>query len=182
MTTLGSVAAQSAPASSWECVVVDNNSSDDTSEAVEAFAAGHPEISLRLVHEPQQGLSYARNCGIASSRGEYIAIIDDDERICEDFVAAYIDLFDSRPDAASAGGVIIAEYETGRPRWMSRLTERPIANPMYFGDRVRLFLTDVGYEKFQCRQKIGEIKIQDHVKVLPGGYLQNKNKEKEHIR
>lgn len=139
MTTLGSVAAQSAPASSWECVVVDNNSSDDTSEAVEAFATGHPEISLRLVHEPQQGLSYARNCGIASSRGEYIAIIDDDERICEDFVAAYIDLFDSRPDAASAGGVIIAEYETGRPRWMSRLTERPIANPMYFGDRVRLF-------------------------------------------
>ncbi len=139
MTTLGSVAAQSAPASSWECVVVDNNSSDDTSGAVEAFAAGHPGISLRLGHEPQQGLSYARNCGIASSRGEYIAIIDDDERICEDFVAAYIDLFDSRPDAASAGGVIIAEYETGRPRWMSRLTERPIANPMYFGDRVRLF-------------------------------------------
>ena len=50
------------------------------------------------------------------------------------------------------------------------------------GDRVRLFLTDAGYEKFQCRQEKGEIKIQDHVKVLPGGYLQNKNREKEHIR
>ena len=50
------------------------------------------------------------------------------------------------------------------------------------GDRVRLFLTDAGYRKFQRRQENGEIKIQDHVKVLPGGYLQNRSREKEFIR
>lgn len=50
------------------------------------------------------------------------------------------------------------------------------------GDRVRLFLTDAGYRKFQSRQEKGEIKIQDHVKVLPGGYLQNERREKELIR
>ncbi len=50
------------------------------------------------------------------------------------------------------------------------------------GDRVRLFLTDIGYKKFQGRQEEGEIKIQDHVKVLPGGYLQNKSGEKELTR
>lgn len=50
------------------------------------------------------------------------------------------------------------------------------------GDRMRLFLTDAGYRKFQDRQEKGEIKIQDHVKVLPGGYLQNRSREKEHIR
>ena len=39
----------------------------------------------------------------------------------------------------AAGGRIIAEYPTGRPRWMSRYTEQPIANPMDFGPEVRPF-------------------------------------------
>ena len=39
------------------------------------------------------------------------------------------------------------------------------------GDRVRLFLTDAGYQKFKERQEQGEIRIEDHAKVAPGGYL-----------
>ncbi len=136
---LKSVIRQSAPAQEWECVVVNNNSSDNTSECFAEFAGEHPEYNLRIVDEPNQGLSYARNRGIRESVGEYIAIIDDDEHIAEDFVAAYIKLFDSVPEAVAAGGPIVAEYPTGRPRWMSCYTERPIANTMYFGEEVREF-------------------------------------------
>lgn len=39
------------------------------------------------------------------------------------------------------------------------------------GDRMRLFLTDAGYGRFQERQEKGEIKIQEHLKVAPDGYL-----------
>ena len=39
------------------------------------------------------------------------------------------------------------------------------------GDRMRLFLTDAGYGKFKDRQEKGEIKIQNHAKVAPGGHL-----------
>ena len=39
------------------------------------------------------------------------------------------------------------------------------------GDRVRLFLTDAGYQKFQDRQEKGEIKIQEHAKVTSDGHL-----------
>ena len=70
---------------------------------------------------------------------KYIAIIDDDERIAPEFVVSYIDLFDTTPDAVAAGGPIVAEYQTKKPRWMSRFTERPIANTMYWGDRVKEF-------------------------------------------
>lgn len=133
---LKSVIRQSAPAQEWECVVVNNNSSDNTSERFAEFAGEHPEYNLRIVDEPNQGLSYARNRGIRESVGEYIAIIDDDEHIAEDFVAAYIRLFDDVPEAVAAGGPIVAEYPTGRPRWMSCYTERPIANTMYFGEEV----------------------------------------------
>ena len=136
---LESVVEQNAPAHEWECIVVNNNSSDDTQESFEKFAAAHTECNLRMVSEARQGLSFARNRGIRESQGEYIAIIDDDERISPDFISAYISLFDSTPDAVAAGGPIVAEYPSGRPRWMSHFTERPVANTMYFGDKVRLF-------------------------------------------
>ena len=139
MQTLQSVVEQTLPREEWECVVVNNNSSDSTATDFEAFAARYPDYNLRMVLEPNQGLSYARNRGIRESEGEYIAIVDDDERIAPEFVASYVALFDQVPDAVAAGGPIVAEYPTGRPRWMSSFTERPIANTMYFGDAVREF-------------------------------------------
>lgn len=139
MTTLRSVAAQSAAPRLWECVVVDNHSTDDTRRRVEEFISEHAELNMRYLYEPMQGLSYARNAGIRVSQGDIVAFIDDDERIVGEFVEAYISLFDTHPDAMSAGGKIIAEYPTGRPRWMSRYTEQPIANPMDFGESVCRF-------------------------------------------
>ena len=139
MVTLGSVAMQSAEPATWECIVVDNNSTDDTQQRVEAFALEHKKVNIRYVFEQKQGLSHARNAGIAASQGDIIAFIDDDERIVEEFITAYIELFDRHPDAMAAGGKIIAEYPTGRPRWMSRYTEQPIANPMDFGNEIKLF-------------------------------------------
>lgn len=41
------------------------------------------------------------------------------------------------------------------------------------GDRMRLFLTDDGYRKFQDRQENGEIKIEDHRKVTPDGHMRH---------
>ena len=139
MQTLQSVIEQTLPREEWECVVVNNNSTDSTAADFEAFAARYPDYNLRMVLETNQGLSYARNRGIRESEGEYIAIVDDDERIAPEFVASYVALFDEVPDAVAAGGPIVAEYPTGRPRWMSAFTERPIANTMYFGEEVREF-------------------------------------------
>ncbi len=139
ITALQSVVEQTAPKEEWECVVVNNNSTDDTAARFKTFAEAHPDVQLRMVDEQRQGLSYARNRGIGESEGEYIAIIDDDERIAPDFIASYIALFDSTSDAMAAGGPIVAEYPSGKPRWMSSFTERPIANTMYFGDKVTLF-------------------------------------------
>lgn len=137
--TLESVVAQDAPAELWECVVVNNNSTDCTAERFAVFAAAHPQYNLRMVEEHNQGLSYARNRGIRESTGEYMAIIDDDERIVPEFISAYISLFDTVPEAVAGGGPIVPVYPAGRPAWMSCFTERPIANTMYLGDRVREF-------------------------------------------
>lgn len=139
MATLRSVVEQSLAPEVWECVVVDNNSTDATRECVAALCAEHPALNIRYVFEREQGLSAARNAGIGAAEGDIIAFVDDDERIVPDFLSAYISLFDTVPEAMAAGGRIIAEYPAGRPSWMSALAEQPIANPMHFGNSVRLF-------------------------------------------
>lgn len=136
---LRSVVRQDLPSGEWECVVVNNNSVDDTGERFAAFAAQYPDLNLRMVFEPNPGLSHARNRGLREVSAPLVAIIDDDERINPGFLRAYASFFDANPGAAVAGGRIIAEYPAGRPDWMSHYTEQPIANPMDFGPRVRPF-------------------------------------------
>ncbi len=52
----------------WEILVVDNNSTDDTRQVVESFHAGLLP-NLRYIFERRQGLSFARNRGVAEARG-----------------------------------------------------------------------------------------------------------------
>lgn len=133
--TLQSVAEQDAEKSLWECIVVNNNSTDDTKSRVEEFINSHNDINLRLIDEPQQGLSYARNKGIAESKGNIIAFIDDDETINKGFISAYIDLFNNHGAFAGAGAIEV-RYDKARPKWMSHYTEKMIGNPINLGNKI----------------------------------------------
>ena len=133
---LESVARQTLPHAEWEVVVVDNCSTDSTEEEVRKFAEAHPDLNIRLVYEGEAGVSHARNRGISSTTAPFIAFIDDDERVNPEFLVAYLEFFRTHPQAEVAGGRIIAEYPEGRPAWMSRWVEMPIANPMDYGAEV----------------------------------------------
>lgn len=135
MRTLLSVSEQNADKNIWECVVVNNNSTDDTAEQFAAFAKEHADINIRLVDETQQGLSHARNRGIVESKGQFLVFIDDDETINEGFVSAYIDLFQNHGAFIAAGALKVC-YDSARPRWMSHYTEKMIANPLDLGNEI----------------------------------------------
>ena len=75
--TLESLAGQTLPAQEFEILVVNNNSTDDTPAVFAGFARQHPELRLRMVAEPVQGISYARNRGVAEAEGECIVFIDE---------------------------------------------------------------------------------------------------------
>lgn len=140
MRTLRSLLSQTLDKNLWEVVVINNNSSDQTEELFEEFVASNPEASnMRLFFERKQGLSHARNRGIKESKGEYIAIMDDDEEANTEFVESYMDFFDSHPDAAAAGGKMIALYEYETPNWLSPYLEPALSSTIDLGERVKLF-------------------------------------------
>ncbi|MEP7209470.1 MAG: glycosyltransferase family 2 protein [Alphaproteobacteria bacterium] len=96
-----------------ELVVVDNGSTDGTSELVEAWARDvPPELPVRLVREPRTGLSIARNTGVAAARGEIILFTDDDCRLEPDYLLKLADVY-----ADQTGPIIIGgRVELGDPR------------------------------------------------------------------
>ena len=71
----------------WEVLIVDNNSSDDTSQVVEKLAADS-SVDLRYVFEEKQGLNHARNRGIEESDSRYFCYVDDDILVATNWLAA----------------------------------------------------------------------------------------------
>jgi len=117
--TLAALARLQAPSErTWEVIVVDNNSRDHTKQVVEAAQQDWPR--LRYAFESAQGLSHARNCGIAEATGEVILFTDDDVLPEPDWLETTLTGL-AKFGADACGGYIAPIWETPPPAW---LTER----------------------------------------------------------
>lgn len=78
---------------SWdicEIILVDDGSKDSSAEICDRYAAKYSNI--RVIHQQNQGLSQARNNGMAEATGEYVWFIDSDDWICPDTLGRLIEL------------------------------------------------------------------------------------------
>ncbi len=85
-----------------EIIVVDDGSQDGTASRVEEIARSEPLI--RLICQPNGGTQVARNTGIAAAQGDYIALLDQDDRWLPGYLAAMSAHL--RPDA-----IIFSDYQ-----------------------------------------------------------------------
>jgi glycosyltransferase involved in cell wall biosynthesis len=105
-------------AAGFEVVVVDNNSSDRTSEVVKQRLS---DPRLKYVFEPVLGLSVARNTGAKESTGEIIAYLDDDAVACDRWLQILYSAYENNSKIAIAGGKVTLLWPQGiqQPRWLS---------------------------------------------------------------
>jgi glycosyltransferase involved in cell wall biosynthesis len=123
---LQSVLGQDTGPVTYEIIVVDNNSTDRTREVVDDVRArGHGH--LHYLFEGRQGLSHARNAGIAQARAPIIAFTDDDVRVASDWVVNIKRAFDAHPEVDYVGGRVLPRWPTEPPTWLTRDHWSPMA-------------------------------------------------------
>lgn len=114
---IDSLLAQDFPGS-FEVVVVDNASKDNTREVVEARL---PNPKLEYVYEPITGLSVARNTGAKTASAEILAYLDDDAVASSQWLRVLYEAYQSNNKLAIAGGkvTLIWPEDINPPKWLS---------------------------------------------------------------
>lgn len=142
-----------------ELVVVDNGSTDNTTQVVQN--AQIPDIAVRYVEESRRGLSNARNCGLSATRGRVILFTDDDIRPPFDWIERMSAPILDGDFHAVAGGVRLAphldkeEMEPLHRTWLASTQylkpdelDRMVGANMAFGrevlERVPVFDSELG--------------------------------------
>ena len=110
---------QSLKKSSYEVIVGDNASKDETPAVVEEFQ--NRDWSLRYFYEKKQGLSYVRNTGFRLANADWVAYIDDDSIPKDDWLQKLSLIIGTQKKAVIIGGQTFPIYEIEPPVWLKDL-------------------------------------------------------------
>ncbi len=106
-TVLGSVLAQTFD--DFEVVVVDDGSSDDTSEVVRRST----DPRVRYIHQENAGGCAARNNGAAHATGRFLSFLDDDDSVLPGWLEAFAEALRPPESAVACCGAVHVDVETG---------------------------------------------------------------------
>jgi len=134
---LESIKNQGLPVDQYEVIIVDNNSTDKSGEIIKSFIASNPALPFMYYLEINQGLSHARNAGIAHAKGKLISFIDDDAIAGKDFLKRLLSFFDKYSDAGAVGGKVIPRFVEGEPEWLSKYV-RKVVSEIDFGHHIHV--------------------------------------------
>jgi glycosyltransferase involved in cell wall biosynthesis len=101
--TLDSVFAQRFDGS-FEVIVVNDGSTDGTRAVLAKFGD-----RIRVIEQPNRGVTLARNAGIREAAGEYIALLDGDDTWTEEMLQKTVPVLDRNPECAAvfADGMLV---------------------------------------------------------------------------
>lgn len=103
---------------SWEVLIVDYMSSDDTQNVVETAWSDYT-VPLHVIHETKPGKTPALETGLKAARGTAICIVDDDNWIHEEYVFVAHTTMQEHPDVGVIGAHGEAHCEIEPPFWFA---------------------------------------------------------------
>ena len=91
-----------------ELIIVDNNSTDESIEFIKNVMKNDPRVSL-IQNNKNYGPAYARNRGSEVAKGDYIAFLDNDTRVHENWLSESIKHFESDKEIGACQCKLILE-------------------------------------------------------------------------
>ncbi|MCA1925389.1 MAG: glycosyltransferase [Thiobacillus sp.] len=82
----------------WELVAIDDGSTDATL----AWLRAQTDPRIRVLTQPNRGVSAARNAGVAAATGDYLAFLDADDTWAPDFLQKMLAALEANPAAVLA--------------------------------------------------------------------------------
>ena len=105
----------------FEIIIVDDHSQDGSQDVIDEYVQKYPAVIRPLYHEKNQGVSAARNHGLAMVRGEFFSTLDGDDRYLPRKLECELELRNRCPECP----VIYSNYyqinKLGRRIWLARL-------------------------------------------------------------
>ena len=101
----------------WECLIIDDGSMDDSREVVEHYV--RRDARFQYHYQTNQGMSAARNGGLALARGKYIQFLDADDLLVPQKLAVQVAYLEAHPAADLVYGDM-RYFRHGEPTVLSR--------------------------------------------------------------
>lgn len=149
--TLESCINQTYPEESFEIIVADNNSTDNTKEVVEKWQK-ESRIPIKYVLEKRQGAHFARHTASKNSIGEILYFTDDDMIADKNLLKNIVKVFDMNQNVAVAGGKVLPEWETDPPDWLIKYFKNGTLSLIENKEELIIASYDMGI--YSCHQAI----------------------------
>jgi glycosyltransferase involved in cell wall biosynthesis len=111
------------PPFGWKLVLVDNGSTDRTSQVIQSFVGRLP---LHCLAEPKLGKNFALNTGLALVEGDLTVFTDDDVFPRADWLVQLRKAADTHTEYTMFGGMIVPRWEVPPPRWVQWVEPGPV--------------------------------------------------------
>ena len=118
LATVRSILKSNYPADRFEVIVVETPvEKPPVADRIDE-ARGDGETTVRVVHQPERGISLARNTGLEAAEGEIVVFADDDSDVDLDWLAILIAGFRRGDNVGATSGITLpGSVETPSQRW-----------------------------------------------------------------
>ncbi len=148
------------PKSHYEIIIVNNNSSDDTEDAVLEYIEKHTDVEIRYFFVPRPGQVYARQIGILAARNEILSFTDDDGLFVKEWLTEVNKVFNISDEIVGVAGKIEILWDKTPPAWIKEYEEQ--LGKLDYGDTEKV---EVG-----LYMNAGNLHIKKDVLIDVGGF------------